>query len=141
MTLVALPGLDSAELTCPVRSDRHDVHQVAEAIKVVGVAGVKPGRMSVGGRRYQQVHRSRSRLTSSVNNGRCHLAVARRHGIIYRQRVELTLNDQQAPQPLRAHLLFICHQNPEVQFGQCDCADSQLAIKRLDIRRNDHTGV
>ena len=49
-------GLDSPELTCPVRSDRHNVHQVAEAVKVVGVAGVKPGRMSVGGRRYQQVH-------------------------------------------------------------------------------------
>lgn len=35
------------------RSGRHDVDQVAEAVKVVGVAGIEPGGVSVGGRRYQ----------------------------------------------------------------------------------------
>ena len=96
--MVATAKLVLANTDNQSRSDWDNVDQVAEVIKVAGVASVEPGGMSVGGRRYQQVHRSCSRLTSRVNRGRRHLPIARRHGNIHRQRVEFTLDDQQAPQ-------------------------------------------
>lgn len=55
---VEFDDLAAARLSClapgaVTRSGRHDVDQVAEAVKVAGVAGIEPGGVSVGGRRYQ----------------------------------------------------------------------------------------
>ena len=56
--------------------------------------------MRVGGGRDQEVHRSRSRVTSRVDDGCGHLTVARCHGFIQGQRVEGALKHQQASQSL-----------------------------------------
>ena len=77
-TDIALRHSDEIVLVgAPTRSHWHDLDQAAEAVKVVGVAGIGPRGVSVGGRRYQQVHRSCSRLPSRVNDGCRHLPVAR----------------------------------------------------------------
>jgi len=122
-------------------SDGDNLKQVVEAVEVVGVASVKAGRMRVGGGRDQEVHRSRSRLTSRVDDGCRHLTVARCHGFIQGQRVEGALKHQEASQSLGPGVSLLRDENSEVHFRQCDCAYCQLAFKGCDVCRDDDAGV
>ena len=114
-------------MTRGARSHRDDVDQVVERVEVVGVARVEPRRMRMCSGRDQKVHRPCSGLTSRVDEGCRYLAVACCHGFIHRQRVERALKHQQTSQPLGAHLSLRCDENPEVEFGECDCADGKRA--------------
>jgi hypothetical protein len=84
--------------------------------------------MRVGCGRDQEVHRSRSRLTSRIDDSCRHLAVARCHGFIQGQRIKRALKDQQTARALGAHLSLLRDENSEMLFAQCDCAYSQLTF-------------
>ena len=97
--------------------------------------------MGMSGRCDEKVPDPSPRLTTRRDHGRCQSAIARGDCIIERQCVESTLKHAQPPEPFRAHVVSPSHEDPEVQLGERDCADSQHTGQRHDVLRDDDTGV
>lgn len=111
------------------RSDRHNFHQCIGTDQIVGVARVQTCGVRVRCRGDKQVQGPSAWLATGLDHRRGQLTVAGRDRIIHRQRIKLTLQHRQSPQPLGTNTRGLCQQDTEMQFGQRDRADRELPRK------------
>lgn len=76
--------------------DRNNLKQVVKSVEIADIARVEPRRVGVSSRGDQQIHRSRARLTPSIDNRCSDVAVTRGHILVEWQRVEFALNQEKS---------------------------------------------
>ena len=74
----------------------YDVNQVMKSVEVALIARVQPRRVRVSRRSDEQIHRSCSWLTASIDDCGSHQAVTRGHRLIEWQRVEFALEHKKS---------------------------------------------
>lgn len=117
-----------------------DLDEVFDTGKVAWVARVEPRSVGVCGGRDQKIHHPGSRLTAGRNRGG-ELSVAGRHRIVYRQRGEPALEVRESAEPLSTGVSVGCNEHGEVEFGEGDGADCQLALQGWNVRGYQNAGV
>lgn len=85
------------------RSDGDDLDEAFESGEVVGVAGVEPGSVGVGGGCDQQVHCSAAGLASGIDHCGVEASVADRDRVVDGEGVEVLLHDAESTQSLGPH--------------------------------------
>ncbi len=101
-----------------VWSDLDDVDEVLDADEILGVACVEPGAVSVCCGGDEEIHHPRAWLSPSLGNGCGELAVAHRHVVVDRERVEGALELGEPAEPLRAHRRVSGDEYTEVKFRE-----------------------
>ena len=70
--------------------------------EILCVSGIQPGTICVCGRCDEEIHHSRSWLSSGVRDRRCELAVADRDGVVDREGIEGPLQLGEPAQTFRS---------------------------------------
>src|SRR6266508_1044415 len=130
-----------ATLPRRVWSEGCDVDEVFETVQILGVAGVQPCSVYVGGRSDQEIHGPWAWLSSRVDEGRGKPSVGARHSVVHRKRLERTLDAGQTPESEGALLGVLRDQDTEVQLGQAHGADGYVTTKRPDRRVDEHARI
>lgn len=123
------------------RSEGNYLHQPLDPGEVRWVARVEPSTMCVCRRSDQKIHDPTPRLSPRLDNGCGQAAVADGHRLVDRQRVEVVLQQAQAPEPLGSDRGGLGNQDPEVQLGQRDGADRKHSRQRSNALGEDHARI
>ena len=124
---------------CGLHGD--DVDETFETDKVRGVTGVQPGSVGMRGRRYQEVHDSRARLTADLGDCGRELSIAGRHGFIDWECIKRPLEHGEPSQSFGSSPGVDGHQHTKVKFSQGRRTDRQFSFKLRDIGRDQHACV